>query len=122
MIDSKFSDFLALGLLTTIMKSCSALGPSLRVILLVSSLEIGFSMYHASCLISLFTMFSLRLPFSSCTSSENGSSGLPNLSLMLVFVKLKLLESIDSSTIYSELLRLPTFRVEPSSFPGKKVL
>lgn len=77
MIDRRFSLFLAFGLLTTIIKSYSALGPNLRVILLVSSLEMGFSMYQASCLISLFTMVSYFLSDSSA-AIENGNSGLPN--------------------------------------------
>lgn len=82
MIERRFSVLLALGLLTTIMKSCSAFGPSFRVILLVSSLEIGFSMYQASCLISLFTMFSDFLPSGSASlgSREKGNSGFPNFS------------------------------------------
>jgi hypothetical protein len=60
-IESKFSTLRTLfdGLLTTTINSYSALGPSLRVILFVSSLEIGFSMYQASCLNSLLTMLSL---------------------------------------------------------------
>jgi hypothetical protein len=84
-IDSKFSLFLVLGLLTTIMKSCSALGPNFNVILFVNSLEIGFSMYQDSCFISLLTMLSgflLLLPESDVSfgSKVNGSSGLPNFS------------------------------------------
>lgn len=122
-IDNRFSLLLAFGLLTTMMKSCSALGPSLRVILLVSSFEIGFSMYQDSCFISLLTMFSLFLPFSATSASmTNGSSGLPNFSLMDFLLYWKLLESIDNSTIYSKLLRFPTFKVDPRSLPGKKVL
>lgn len=116
-IDSRFSVFLTLGLLTTIMKSCSAFGPSLRVILLVSSFEIGFSIYHDSCLISLLTMESVFL--SESASRAKGSSGLPNFSLIYFLWNWKLLESIESSTIYSELLKLPTFKVEPKSLPGK---
>jgi hypothetical protein len=104
------------------MKSCSALGPNFRVILLVSSLEMGFSMYHASCLISLFTMLSFFLLLSLSGSIEKGNSGFPNFSLRVFLLKEKLDESIESSTICSELLRFPTLRVDPKSFPGKKVL
>jgi len=59
-MESMFSILLTLfvGLLTTTMNSYSALGPNFSVIRLVSSLEIGFSIYHASCLNSEFTMFS----------------------------------------------------------------
>jgi hypothetical protein len=78
--ESKFSLFLVLGLLTTTMKSCSALGPNFRVILLVSSFDMGFSMYQDSCLISLLTILSVFLPLHSSSSSWNGSSGLPNFS------------------------------------------
>lgn len=77
-IDKRFSLFFAFGLLTTMMKSYSAFGPNLRVILLVSSLEMGFSMYQASCLISLFTMVSCFLSSDSAAAIENGSSGFPN--------------------------------------------
>lgn len=121
MIDKRFSVFLVLGLLTTMMKSYSALGPNFRVILLVSSLEMGFSIYHDSCLISLFTMLSFFLPDSS-ESIEKGSSGFPNFSFICFLLNEKLLESMDNSTICSQLLRLPTFKVDPRSFPGKKVL
>ena len=126
-IDIKFSLFFVFGLLTTMMKSCSALGPSFKVILLVSSFEIGFSMYHDSCLISLLTMLSVLFPsgptlseFS--TSIEKGSSGFPNFSLIVFLLNWKLFESIASSTIYSELVRFPTLRVDPNNLPGKKVL
>jgi hypothetical protein len=44
------------------MNSYSALGPSLRVMRLVNSFEMGFSMNHDSCLNSLFTMLSLVFP------------------------------------------------------------
>lgn len=116
-IESRFSVFFTLGLLTTIMKSYSALGPSFKVILLVNSFEIGFSMYQDSCLISLFTIVSLFL--SDSASSTNGSSGLLNFSLICFLLNWKLFESIESSTIYSALLRFPTFKVEPSNLPGK---
>jgi hypothetical protein len=69
MIDARFSVLLAFGDLTTMIKSCSALGPSFRVIRLVSSFEIGFSMNQASCLISEFTMVSCFLPSASAPSS-----------------------------------------------------
>jgi hypothetical protein len=69
MIDTRFSVLFAFGDLTTMIKSCSALGPSLRVILLVSSLEMGFSMNQASCFISEFTMVSDFLPSASGPSS-----------------------------------------------------
>jgi hypothetical protein len=83
----------------------------------------GFSMYHDSCLISLLTIFSFFLPASIASGSiEKGSSGLPNFSLICFLLNWKLLESTESSTIYSQALKLPTFRVEPRSFPGKKVL
>ena len=132
MIDIMFSLFLALGLLTTMMKSCSAFGPSFSVILLVSSLDIGFSMYHASCFISEFTIVSVLFPelpeergvseVGDSLSRGNGSSGLPNFSLICFLLNQKLAESTESSTICSELVRLPTLSVEPSSFPGKNVL
>jgi hypothetical protein len=79
-IERRFSVLLAFGLLTTIMKSYSAFGPSFNVILFVSSFEIGFSMYQDSCLISLFTRVSPFLSSLSTASRENGSSGFPNLS------------------------------------------
>ena len=120
MIDNKFSVLFTLGLLTTIMKSYSAFGPSLSVILFVSSFEMGFSMYQDSCLISLLTIVSLFL--SDSLSSTNGSSGLPNFSLIYFLLNWKLLESMESSTICSELLRLPTFKVDPSNLPGKNEL
>lgn len=50
---------LAEGLRTTMMNSCSALGPSLSVMRFVSSLEIGFSMNQLSCLTSELTSWSL---------------------------------------------------------------
>jgi len=54
-IESKFSVLLTwIGLLLTIMKSYYAIGPSLRVIRFVSSLDTGFSMNQASCMYSLF--------------------------------------------------------------------
>ena len=119
-IDKRFSLFLALGDLTTIMKSYSAFGPSLRVILFVSSFEIGFSMYQDSCLISEFTMLSDFLPFSASSgSSTKGSSGLPNFSFICFLLNWKLAESIESSTICSQEERFETLRVEPRSFPGK---
>ena len=122
-IDNRFSLFLAFGLRTTIMKSYSALGPSFRVILLVSSLEIGFSINQDSCLISLFTIFSVFLPFSMVSGSIwKGSSGFPNFSLICFLLNWKLLESIDNSTIYSALERFPTLRVDTNNLPGKKVL
>jgi hypothetical protein len=121
-IDKRFSVFLAFGLLTTIMKSYSALGPSFKVILLVSSFEIGFSMYHDSCLISLFTMFSPFLVSLVSPSRQNGRSGLLNFSAICFLLNWKLVESTESSTIYSALLRLPTFSVDPSNLPGKNVL
>lgn len=82
MIERRFSVFLAFGDLTTIMKSYSAFGPSFKVILLVNSLEIGFSMYQDSCLISLFTIVSDFLPEQSKASGSilKGNSGFPNLS------------------------------------------
>ena len=106
------------------MKSCSALGPSLSVILLVSSFEIGFSIYHDSCLISLLTILSLFFPLLSAVSGEieNGSSGSENFSISYFFENWKLPESIESSTIYSHGLKFATFRVDPRSLPGKKVL
>ena len=56
-IDSKFSGFLIeVGLLFTMMKSYCAIGPNLRVILLVNSLDTGFSMNQASWIYSLFLM------------------------------------------------------------------
>jgi hypothetical protein len=61
--ESMFWHFLILGLRTTIMKSYSAFGPNLSVILLVSSLDIGFSINHDSCLISLLTILSFVLIF-----------------------------------------------------------
>jgi hypothetical protein len=90
-IDMRFSLFLAFGLLTTIMKSYSALGPSFRVILLVSSLEIGFSMYQDSCFISLFTILSFLFPSGPIlselsASNEYGSSGFPNFSEMFLLL------------------------------------
>ena len=121
-IESIFSCLLAYGLLTTTMKSYSALGPNFRVILLVNSFEMGFSIYQASCFISLFTMLSLYFPLESGPSRTNGSSGCPNFSLIVFLLNWKLPESIESSTICSELVRLPTLRVDPSSFPGMKVL
>jgi hypothetical protein len=85
MIDNRFSVFFAFGDLTTMIKSYSAFGPSLSVILLVSSFEIGFSIYQDSCLISLLTMISFFLDASpgigSSGSIENGNSGLLNLSI-----------------------------------------
>lgn len=122
MIERRFSVLFAFGLLTTIIKSCSAFGPNLRVIRLVSSLEIGFSMYQASCFISEFTMLSFFLSSPSFEESENGSSGFPNCVLIEFLLNQKLLESIESSTIYSELLKFPTFKVDPNNFPGKKLL
>ena len=120
MIERIFSVFLALGDLTTIMKSYSAFGPNFRVILFVSSFEMGFSMYQDSCLISEFTMFSDFLPFSASSgSSTNGNSGLPNLSLIAFLLNQKLVESIESSTIYSHDERFVTFSVDPRSLPGK---
>jgi len=105
-------------------KSCSAFGPNFNVILLVNSLEIGFSIYHDSCLTSLFTMLSpVFLPFSVASSViENGSSGLPNFSLIYFLLYWKEFESIESSTICSQLVRFPTFKVDPKSLPGKKLL
>lgn len=83
MIERRFSVFLAFGDLTTMIKSCSAFGPNFNVILLVSSLEMGFSMYQDSCLISELTMLSDFFPFSAISGlSTNGSSGLPNLSFI----------------------------------------
>lgn len=120
-IERRFSLLFVLGLLTTMIKSCSALGPNLRVIRLVSSLDMGFSMYQASCLISEFTMLSDYF-LESSFSRENGSSGWPNFSLMDFLLNWKLLASIESSTICSEEDRLQTFRFEPRSLPGKKVL
>ena len=61
MIESRFSVLGTVGARTTIMKSCSALGPSLRVIRFVSSFETGFSMYQASCLVSLLANLVERL-------------------------------------------------------------
>lgn len=102
MIERRFSVLLAFGDLTTIMKSYSALGPSFRVILFVSSFDMGFSIYQDSCLISEFTMFSDFLPFSTSSgSSTNGNSGLPNFSFICFLLNWKLVESIESSTIYS---------------------
>lgn len=61
------------GDLTTMINSCSALGPNLRVMRLVSSFEIGFSMYQASCLISLLTIVStIFLPLVGESSKEKG--------------------------------------------------
>lgn len=121
-MDKRFSHLRELGLLTTIMKSCSAFGPNLRVILLVSSFEIGFSMNQASCLISLFTMLSDFFPFSQESASrEKGRSGLLNFSPIYFLLNQKLFESIANSTIYSEFVRFPTFKVDPNNFPGKKV-
>lgn len=72
MIESRFSVLGTLGALTTMMKSYSAFGPSLRVIRLVSSLETGFSMNQASCLTSLFEMVSFS-DLSPDDSIEKGS-------------------------------------------------
>lgn len=81
-IESKFSTLRTLfdGLLTTTINSYSALGPSFRVILLVSSLEIGFSIYQASCLNSLLTMLSFPVcyedePLDLLVSEEELSMG-----------------------------------------------
>ena len=73
----KFSVLGGVGALTTIMKSCSAFGPSFSVILLVSSLETGFSIYQASCFRSLLLIVSPPLLFAD-GSSENGSYGSSN--------------------------------------------
>ena len=121
-IERRFSDFLAFGDLTTMMKSYSAFGPNFRVIRFVSSFDIGFSMYHDSCLISLFTMLSLFFKSSVSFSREKGSSGFPNFSDICFRLNWKLVASTESSTIYLALLRLPTLRVDPRSLPGKKVL
>lgn len=88
------------------MNSCSAFGPSLRVILFVSSFEIGFSMNQASCLSSEFTM---EFPFEELSySREKGKVGLLYLSFIMVLLKLNVFESIDNSTIYSNSDVFPT--------------
>ena len=126
---------LLLGHRNTTMNSYSALGPSLRVILLVSSREIGFSINHDSCLNSLLTMLSL-LPYPAVcglffysgdpaglleVSIWNGRSLTSNLSAIDFLLQWKLAASIDSSTIYSKGDSFTTFRVEPRSLPGIKV-
>ena len=79
-IESIFSTFLTcIGLRFTIMKSCQAKGPNLSVILLVSSLETGFSMNHASCTYSLLR-WKLVFEFSISNGSV-ATLGLSSLSL-----------------------------------------
>ena len=73
MIERRFSVLGVVGALTTMMKSCSAFGPNLRVIRLVSSLETGFSMYQASCSTSLLSIVSTFLLFSYVVCRLNGS-------------------------------------------------
>ena len=120
-IDSMSTLLFALGDLTTMMKSYSAFGPSLSVIRLVSSFDTGFSMYQASCLISLFT---ITAPFLSLVSDSRlkGKVGLSNFCFIWSFLQDRLLASTDSSTIYSHSERFPTLRVDPSILPGKKEL
>jgi len=55
-MESMFSDLFIWGDLTTMIKSYSAFGPSLSVILFVSSFDTGFSMNHDSYFISLLTI------------------------------------------------------------------
>lgn len=40
---------------------------------------------------------------------------------MFFLLNWKEFESIANSTICSELVKLPTFKVDPNNFPGKKV-
>ena len=84
-IDSMSTLLFALGDLTTMMKSYSAFGPSLSVIRLVSSFDTGFSMYQASCLISLFT---ITAPFLSLASDSRlkGKLGLSNFCFIWSFL------------------------------------
>jgi|LauGreDrversion4_2_1035121.scaffolds.fasta_scaffold300701_1 type III secretory pathway component EscR len=64
---------LAEGLLTTMMNSYSALGPSFNVMRFVNSFEIGFSIYQDSCLISLLTIVSpFLLLLAASPSKEKG--------------------------------------------------
>ena len=120
-IDSMSTVLFAFGDLTTIMKSYSAFGPSFRVIRLVSSFDTGFSMYQASCLISLLT---ITAPFLSLLSESRlkGRFGSSNFYLIYSFRYERLLASTDNSTICSHSERLPTLSVDPSILPGKKEL
>lgn len=118
-IDNKFSDFFAVGALTTIIKSYSAFGPSLSVIRLVSSLVTGFSMYQDSYLISLLITDSENLSFDLSDSYNlKGSSGLLKRSFMFDLEYLWFTESTESSTICSLFVRFVTLRFEPSILPG----
>ena len=120
-IDSISMVFFEFGDLTTIMKSCSAFGPSFRVIRLVSSFDTGFSIYQASCLTSLLTIVA---PFLSLVSESrlNGRFGSSNFCLIYSLRQDRLLASTDNSTICSHSERLPTLSVDPSIFPGKNEL
>ena len=120
-IDNMSTVLFAFGDLTTIMKSYSAFGPSFRVIRLVSSFDTGFSMYQASCLISLLT---ITAPFLSLLSDSRlkGRFGSSNFYLICSFLYERLLASTDNSTICSHSERLPTLSVDPSILPGKKEL
>jgi hypothetical protein len=118
-MESKFSERLVLGALTTTIKSCSAFGPSFKVMRFVNSLETGFSMNQDSYLTSLLTTESVCFLSASNSLSLKGRSGVPNLSSIDFLLYFKVAASTDSSTIYSKLVRFPTLNVEPSIFPGK---
>lgn len=119
MTDSRFSDFLMLGARTTTIKSYSALGPSFKVMRFVSSLVTGFSTYHNSYLTSLLTIESdCFLPEELTSFCLKGKSGLLNFSEMLFLLYFRFNESTESSTIYSQLVRLDTLSVDPSILPG----
>lgn len=137
------SAFFACGLLMTMMKSYSALGPNLSVILLVSSFEIGFSIYHDSYFTSLFTIKGFEASPSPAATTKGNTYSLMlfypvpdaalisfslvtflmsgNCFIIQSFLYLQLRESTDSSIIYSESLKLATMRVDPRNLPGRYV-